>query len=375
MTFLISNLISIVIAGFAAFLLLNRFFKNSAFVRIGLIWLFNLLFVMVMVGVKYKFFDGNTIVNAFITLINVLISVLCFYFSSIFVVRPLTGAINNLKMLAEGNLNIITDKKLINVGNDIGYLHLSTEKLKNNLTGIFKEINANIGNLTNSGKKLSEVSHQLSQEAMVQASSAEQVSASMEEMASNIIQNTENAQQANANAQETEQGVIDGVNAANETQVYSRQISEKISIIRDIAFQTNILALNAAVEASHAGEHGKGFAVVASEVRKLAERSAAAAQEIEDLVDHLQSASDKAGDKLNAVIPKVKNNLKLVHQIALASSEQTSGANEINNSIHQLNEITQHNLAASEQMAAGSEELNNQAQQLKTIISYFKFKN
>jgi methyl-accepting chemotaxis protein len=372
MNFVVTNLISIIAASIAAAILLNRFFRNSVFVRIGLIWLFNLLFIMLMVGIKYKFFDGNTLINAIITCVNIIVSVFCFYFASIIVVKPLTEAINNLKKLAEGNLNITTDKKLINVSNDLGNLHLSTEKLKNNLTGIVKDINQNIGLLTRSGKKLSEVSQQLSQEAMTQASSAEEVSASMEEMASNIMQNTENAQQANLNAQETEQGVIDGVNAADEAQVYSTQISEKISIIREIAFQTNILALNAAVEASHAGEHGKGFAVVATEVRKLAERSAAAAREIEDLVSHLQNASDTAGIKLNAVIPKVKNNLKLVNQIALASAEQTSGATEINNSIHQLNEITQHNLAASEEMAAGSEELNKQAQQLKSIIGYFK---
>jgi len=372
MSFIVSNLISILAASTAAFFLLNRFFKKSVFVRIGLLWLFNLLFLMVMVGIKYKFYDGDTKINILITVINIIVSIICYYFAAIFVVRPLADALGKLKELAEGNLNITTDKKLIHDRDDIGKLYLSTDILKNNLTRIIKNINLNVEQLTKSGRKLSEVSNQLSQEAMVQAASAEEVSSSMEEMASNIIQNTENAQQANKNAQETELGVIDGVTAADEAMVYTRQISEKISIIREIAFQTNILALNAAVEASHAGEHGKGFAVVAAEVRKLAQRSATSAQEIEDLVSKLQNASDKASEKLNVVIPMVKNNLKLVNEIALASNEQSSGANQINNSIHQLNQITQHNLSASEEMAKGSEELNNQAVHLKEIISYFK---
>jgi methyl-accepting chemotaxis protein len=374
MSFVISNLISIIAASIAATLLLNRFFKKSVFVRIGLIWLFNLLFIMVMIGIKYKFYDGNIPADVVITVIDIIISVICFYSASIFVVRPLSKALDKLKVLAEGNLDIIDEKELIHDRDDIGRLYSSTDKLKTNLTQIVNNINLNVGHLSSSARKLSDVSQKLSQEATIQASSAEEVSSSMEQMASNIMQNTENAKEANRNARETEQGVLESVTAAEEAMVYTKQINEKISIIRDIAFQTNILALNAAVEAAHAGEHGKGFAVVASEVRKLAERSASSAQEIENLVKKLNNASDKAGEKLNAIIPKVKNNLKLVNEIALASSEQSSGANQINSAIHQLNQITQHNAFASEEMAGGSLELNNQAEQLNALISYFKIK-
>jgi methyl-accepting chemotaxis protein len=372
MDFVISNLISIAAACIVAAFLLNRFFKKSVFVRIGRIWLFNVLFMMLMIGIKYKFYDDNTLVKAAISVINIVVAVICFYSASISVVRPLANALDKLRDLAEGNLNITSEQELIHNRDDIGLLYLSTDKLKTNLTQIVNNINLNVGHLSSSARKLSEVSQKLSQEATLQASSAEEVSSSMEQMASNIMQNTENAKEANRNAQETEQGVLDSVNAAEEAMVYTKQINEKISIIRDIAFQTNILALNAAVEAAHAGEHGKGFAVVASEVRKLAERSASSAQEIENLVKKLNNASDKAGEKLNAIIPQVKNNLKLVNEIALASSEQSSGANQINSAVHQLNQITQHNVVASEEMASGSLELNNQAEQLNTLIGYFK---
>lgn len=372
MNFFISNLISIVAASIAAALLLNRFFKKSIFVRIGLIWLFNLLFIMLMIGIKYKFYDGNIMADIIITSIDIIVSVICFYSASIFVVRPLSNALDKLTVLAEGNLDIDVEKELIHDRDDIGRLYLSTDKLKNNLTQIVNNININVGHLSSSARKLSEVSQKLSQEASIQASSAEEVSSSMEQMASNIMQNTENAQQANINALETEQGVLDSVNAAEEAMVYTKQINEKINIVRDIAFQTNILALNAAVEAARAGDQGKGFAVVASEVRKLAERSSFSAQEIEILAVKLKNASDKAGEKLNAIIPKVKNNLKLVNEIALASTEQSSGANQINSAIHQLNQITQHNVFASEEMASGSLDLNNQAEQLNALISYFK---
>jgi methyl-accepting chemotaxis protein len=194
----------------------------------------------------------------------------------------------------------------------------------------------------------------------------------MEQMASNIDQTSANAQEAEKVALETEKGVVEGVNAAAAAMGYTNQIGEKITIIRDIAFQTNILALNAAVEAARAGEHGKGFAVVAAEVRKLAERSAQSAQEIENMSNKLKESSDEANKKLNAVIPKVKNNLKLIQEISAASMEQASGADQVNNAIQQLNRIVQQNAAASEELATNADEMKTFARQLIEEISFFK---
>jgi methyl-accepting chemotaxis protein len=205
-----------------------------------------------------------------------------------------------------------------------------------------------------------------------QASSTEEISSSMEQIASNINQTTDNSNEAERVAQETEKGVIEGVMAAEEAMKYTNQIGDKITIIRDIAFQTNILALNAAVEAARAGEHGRGFAVVAAEVRKLAERSGISAQEIDAMANQLMQASERASKKLNDVIPKVKNNLKLIQEISAASLEQAAGANEVNNALQQLNQIVQQNAAASEELATSANEVKEQAGNLSSIISYFK---
>ena len=196
----------------------------------------------------------------------------------------------------------------------------------------------------------------------------------MEKIASNIQQNAENATQTEKISLKAVSEIKLGYKATNDTATTMKKIAETITIINDIAFQTNILALNAAVEAARAGEHGKGFAVVASEVRKLAERSRIAADEIQNLSSKGVSVSHEAGEKLSNIVNEIERTAQLVQDIAAASHEQSSGTEQINNAIQQLNDVTQQNASSSTQLATNSEELQAQAEQLKSMVSSFKLK-
>jgi methyl-accepting chemotaxis protein len=286
--------------------------------------------------------------------------------------ESLKRGVSFANLISEGDLKVKFDQDLLEKKDEIGDLARSLSAMGEKLTEITTGVVQSSLSITEASIQFSETSQQMSQGANMQATSTEEISASMEEIASNISQTTANSQEAEKVAIETEKGVTEGVNAAAEAMSYTNQISQKISIISDIAFQTNILALNAAVEAARAGEHGKGFAVVAAEVRKLAERSGNSAQEIDSMANKLKLASDRANQKLSSVIPLVKNNLKLIQEISAASMEQASGADQVNNALQQLNQIVQQNAAASEELATSADEMKNQAENLKDIIVFFK---
>jgi methyl-accepting chemotaxis protein len=194
----------------------------------------------------------------------------------------------------------------------------------------------------------------------------------MEEMASNVKQNADNASQTEKIAAQSAKDAEASGAAVGRAVDAMQTIAEKITIVQEIARQTDLLALNAAVEAARAGEHGKGFAVVASEVRKLAERSQAAAAEIGTLSGETVKVAQEAGAMLAKLVPDIKKTAELVEEITAACREQDVGSAQINQAIQQLDKVGQQNASASEQVSSTSEELASQAEQLQSTIAYFK---
>ena len=214
----------------------------------------------------------------------------------------------------------------------------------------------------------------LAQMTTEQAVSVEETGASIEQMNASIKHNAENARLTDVMAAKTAREADEGGEAVTQTVSAMKNIAGMIGIINDIANQTNLLALNAAIEAARAGEHGRGFAVVAAEVRKLSERSQMAAQEISELTDSSVAMAEKAGRRLNEIVPDVAKTSSLVQEIACSSREQSCGVEQINHAMEQLNQITQQNANASEKLAATAEEMNEQAERLRNHMSFFSIK-
>ena len=297
------------------------------------------------------------------------VSIVSAIWISISISRGLSKATTVVRKVAEGDL---TENVQVNSRDEIGVLLMHVDDMVERLRGVVGDALAAADNVSSGSQELSSSSEQLSQGATEQASSAEEASASMEEMAANIKQNADNAAQTEKIARQSSKDAEASGEAVGRAVVAMRTIAQKISIVQEIARQTDLLALNAAVEAARAGEHGKGFAVVASEVRKLAERSQAAAAEISSLSGETVQVATEAGDMLNRLVPDIRKTAELVSEISAACREQDIGASQINEAIQQLDKVTQQNSGASEEVSATSEELAAQAEELQTSIAFFK---
>ena len=284
-------------------------------------------------------------------------------------IKPISKVDEMINHLSNGDLTHHID---INSKDEIGNMAENLNRMTDKVKKVINTIIIGSQEVYNGSNEMASISHHMSDGASQQSSSTEEVSAAIEQMSATISQNNDNAQATEKIAQNALKNIRLTDEASHQSMEAMKDIAHKISIIDEIAFQTNILALNAAVEAARAGEQGKGFAVVAAEVRKLAERSSKAAAEIDSVSHSAVATSENAAQLLQNIIPDIEKTSELVREIAVSCNEQSSGIEQINQSMHMLNDVTQEYAASAEEMASTSQNLATQGITLKESVEYFK---
>jgi methyl-accepting chemotaxis protein len=289
------------------------------------------------------------------------------------ITKGIRGAVKVSEQIATGNINFSIDRKMLDRNDEVGDLARAMNLMVSEIEDIVISIHKGAKNVSHSSQQISTTAQMISQSSAEQATSIEEVSSAMREMVSNIQQNAENAANTEKFSEATTKKINEMINAVRASLDHIKDITDKITVINDIAFQTNLLALNAAVEAARAGKNGLGFSVVAGEVRKLAERSKIAANEIIAISKSSLSANEYAKNLIQQILPDIEKSAILVKEISIGSKEQEIASEQINTALLQLNNLMQQNAASSEELAINSKELTLLSEQLKISVNYFKF--